>query len=155
LNTAYRYTGNPSVAEDLAQDVFVRVYRAAANYRPDAKFSTWLFTIVRNLCANYRTREGRYDQQMDPEADASAALPSQESPEDAVVRKELRQQIQNAIQSLPESLRMPLILHQFSGMQYEEVAKVLELSLAAVKVRIHRAKLSLAEKLRPYFEQVT
>jgi len=150
INTAFRYTGNPSVAEELAQDVFVRVYRAASTYRPDARFSTWLFTIVRNICANYRTREGRYDQQMDADTDPDSYFRQQESPENAVVRKEIQQQVQDAILSLPESLRMPLILNHFNQLQYEEIAKILNVSLAAVKVRIHRAKLALADKLKDY-----
>jgi len=155
INFVFRYTGNAAAAEDIAQDVFVRAYRAASSYRPDAKFSTWLFTIVRNLCSNYRTREGRLDQRMDSEADMNVILPGEPSPEDLAVRKEIEERIQEAIQSLPESLRIPLILHQFQEMQYDEVAQVLGISLAAVKVRIHRAKLNLAEKLRPYIEGVT
>src|SRR5262249_25624904 len=155
INTIYRYTGNPGVAEELTQDVFVRVYRAAKNYRPEARFSTWLFTIVRNVCANYRTREGKYDRQMDSEAGPQLAGPAQHNPESDYQRKEVQQKIQQAIAELPESLRMPLVLNHFSQMQYEEIARVLNLSLAAVKVRIHRARLALVEKLsalNPYAE---
>jgi RNA polymerase sigma-70 factor (family 1) len=155
INTIYRYTGNPGVAEELAQDVFVRVFRAAKKYRPEARFSTWLFTIVRNVCANYRTREGKYDRQMDSEASPQLAGPAQQNPEADYLRKEVQQKIQQAIAELPESLRMPLILNHFSQMQYEEIARVLNLSLAAVKVRIHRARMALVEKLsalNPYAE---
>lgn len=152
INFVYRYTGNPSVAEELAQESFIRVYRAAGSYRPEARFTTWLFTIVRNICMNYKTREGRHDQQMDPEA-ASLQLSSSESnPETEALRREMRQKIQAAIQELPETLRAPLVLNHFNQMQYEEIAKILNLSLTAVKVRIHRAKAALAEKLRPLRE---
>jgi RNA polymerase sigma-70 factor (ECF subfamily) len=147
LNAAYRYTGNPSVAEELTQDVFVRVFRAAKSYRPEARFSTWLFTIVRNVCMNYKMREGKQDHQMDAENDLAEISQSQENPEQRAIRRELEEKIQKAIMSLPESLRMPLILSQFHQMPYEEVAKVLELSVAAVKVRIHRARNALAERL--------
>src|SRR3990172_784921 len=95
VNTAYMYVGNPSVAEEFAQDVFLRVYRAASRYRPEARFSTWLFTIVRNVCMNYRTREGRYDRQMDPETEAVLEL--QENPESEMVKKERQRKIQEAI----------------------------------------------------------
>jgi len=155
INTIYRYTGNPGVAEELAQDVFVRVFRAAKKYRPEARFSTWLFTIVRNVCANYRTREGKHDRQMDSEASPLLAGPAQQNPESDYQRKEVQQKIQQAIAELPESLRMPLVLNHFSQMQYDEIARVLDLSLAAVKVRIHRARMALVEKLsalNPYVE---
>lgn len=148
INAVYRYVGNPSVAEELAQDVFVRVYRAAETYKPEARFSTWLFTIVRNICLNYRTREGKHDQQMDSETEP-LLLTAANNPETEMMRKELRQRIQSALQELPETLRLPLVLNHFSQMQYEEIAKVLDISLSAVKVRIHRARLALAEKLKP------
>lgn len=148
INTIYRYIGNPSVAEELAQDVFVRVYRAAESYKPEARFSTWLFTIVRNICLNYRTREGKYDQQMDSESEPQRLTSENNNPEAELLRKEMRRKIQKAISELPETLRLPLILNHFNQMQYVEIAKVLDLSLAAVKVRIHRAKLALADKLK-------
>jgi RNA polymerase sigma-70 factor, ECF subfamily len=147
LNAAFRYTGNPSVAEELTQDVFVRVFRAAKSYRPEARFSTWLFTIVRNVCMNYKMREGKQDHQMDADNDFVEISQNQENPEERVIRRELEVKIQKAIMSLPETLRMPLILSQFQQMPYEEIAKVLELSVAAVKVRIHRARNALAERL--------
>lgn len=147
LNAAYRYTGNPSVAEELSQEVFIRVYRAASSYRPEARFSTWLFTIVRNVCSNYRMREGKQDYQMDHDADLPSISQSQENPEQRAMRRELEHKIQEAILSLPETLRLPLILSQFQQMPYEEIARVLGLSVAAVKVRIHRARHALAERL--------
>jgi RNA polymerase sigma-70 factor (ECF subfamily) len=148
LNAAFRYTGNPSVAEELAQDVFVRVYRAASAYKPEARFSTWLFTIVRNVCMNYRSREGRYDQQMDSEVEQEMAAEEQPDPEERLIRSERRRKVQDAVKSLPETLRLPLILHQFQHLSYEEVAEVLEVSLGAVKVRIHRARLALIDQLK-------
>ncbi len=148
INTAYRYTGNPSVAEELAQDVFVRMYRAAPAYKPEARFSTWLFTIVRNVCANYRERQGRFDRQMDPEADAYLTMQDADNPQDGLIRQEREKRIRNAVNSLPDSLRMPLVLHQFNHMAYDEVARVLQISLSAVKVRIHRARTALMEQLK-------
>ncbi len=147
LNAAFRYTGNPSVAEELTQDIFVRVFRAAPTYRPEARFSTWLFTIVRNVCSNYRMREGKQDHQIDAEADLPSMSQDQENPEEKAIRHELESKIQKAVLALPESLRLPLILSQFQQMPYEEIAQVLELSVAAVKVRIFRARQALAEKL--------
>lgn len=149
INTAYRYTGNSSVAEDLAQEVFIRVFRAASNYKPSARFSTWLFTIVRNTCINYRQREGRMDHRTNTELDLSLTLKEEESPESLVTRRQTEMAVQYAVSKLPESLKLPLILNAFNQMSYEEIAKVLKISLTAVKVRIHRAKQALAEKLLP------
>lgn len=148
LNTAFRYTGNPAVAEELAQDVFVRVYRAAPAYKPQARFSTWLFTIVRNVCSNYRSREGRLDQQIDSETDPAYFTNPQENPEEDLIQAERRKKIREAIRHLPESLRLPLILHQFEHLSYEQVAEILEISIGAVKVRIHRARLALMDQLK-------
>jgi RNA polymerase sigma-70 factor (ECF subfamily) len=148
LNTAYRYTGNPAVAEELAQDIFLRVHRAASTYKPEARFSTWLFTIVRNVCLNYRSREGKYDDQIDAELDRDLPAAQKGNPEEDLVRLERDRKIRAAIAKLPESLRLPLILHQFEHLPYEEVAQVLKTSLAAVKVRIHRARIALIEPLK-------
>lgn len=148
INAAFRYTGNPSVAEDLAQEAFLRVYRAAANYEPEARFTTWLFTIVRNICSNYRTREGSHD--LDMETEEEWKLPASESnPESEAMREQLKRRVQKAVADLPESLRLPLILSHYQQMGYDEIAKTLDLSLSAVKVRIHRAKNLLLEKLMP------
>lgn len=149
INTAYRYTGNPSVAEDLAQEVFIRVFRAASQYKPSARFSTWLFTIVRNTCSNYRQREGRLDHRTNTDLDLSLTLKEEESPESLLSRRQTEIAVQQAVKKLPESLKLPLILNQFNQMSYGEIAKVMKISLTAVKVRIHRAKQTLAERLLP------
>lgn len=152
INTAYRYTGNPSAAEELAQDVFLRVFRAASTYKPDARFSTWLFTIVRNVCSNFRTREGKQDHQTDSEEEAVFVAEKAEDPQSRVLRRERELKIRRAVEKLPDSLKLPLILHQFQQMPYEEIAQILDITLAAVKVRIHRARQALIEELRELVE---
>ena len=147
INTAFRYTGNPAVAEDLAQDVFIRMYRAASAYRPEARFRTWLFTIVRNVCSNYRQRQGKEDQQVDPSVDPSYSI-GPHNPEEDLIQSEKKKKVRDAVRALPESLRLPLILHQFNHMTYDEIGKVMDISLAAVKIRIHRARLALMKELR-------
>lgn len=148
LNTAYRYTANPSVAEELAQDIFVRVFRAASTYKPEARFSTWLFTIVRNVCFNYRSREGKYDDQLDSDLHRHLPQTRAGNPEEELVRSERDRKIRAAVHALPEALRLPLILYQFDHLSYEEIAEILKTSLAAVKVRIHRARMALIEPLK-------
>ena len=148
INTAYRYTGNPAAAEELAQDVFLRVFRSAHTYKPDARFSTWLFTIVRNVCSNFRTRQGKQDQHTDSEEEASSVAASAEDPEHRMLRRERERKIRDAVEKLPESLKLPLILHQFQQMQYDQIAEILGITLTAVKVRIHRARQALIEELR-------
>lgn len=152
LNTAYRYTGNPSAAEELAQEVFVRVYKSAKTYTPEARFSTWLFTIVRNICINYYTREGRHEQHMDPDQQPDTIDKKQENPETEAIRKERERKVREAVAALPVSLRFPLILHQFQGLSHDEVAKILDISLAAVKIRIYRARQMLMDQLREYVD---
>ncbi len=130
----------------------MRVFRAAPTYKPDARFSTWLFTIVRNVCSNYRVREGRHEQRTDPEIESLNLAQNNGDPEREAVRKERQKKIRDAVQELPDTLKMPLILHQFQQMQYEEIAHVLGISLASVKVRIYRARQALLEKLRELVE---
>jgi RNA polymerase sigma-70 factor, ECF subfamily len=153
INTAYRFTGNPSVAEELAQEVFIRIYKAGRSYKPTARFSTWLFTIVRNICSNYRQREGKFDRFTTSDIDLTTRLQEKNNPEADLIRKQMHQEIQKAIQELPESLRLPLILNQYQRMQYGEIAQVMNLTLVAVKVRIHRARQSLMEKLLPLVDR--
>ena len=152
MNAAYRYTGNAAAAEELAQEVFIRVFRAAKNYRPEARFSTWLFTIVRNVCSNYRAREGKQDlaESIEAQSESIVLVSRHQDPQESVIRKEAEEKVQQAILTLPDSLRLPLVLHHFSNRSYEEIAAILDLSLSAVKVRIHRAKLALLEKLSEY-----
>lgn len=149
LNTAYRYTGNRAIAEELAQDVFIRAFRASSNYRPEARFTTWLFTIVRNVCLNYKARKGKHDWQMDGEDQLASLIHSDKTPEAEILQREIDLRVRNAVAELPESLRLPLILSQFEQMEYEEVAAVLDITVGAVKVRVYRARQALAEKLLP------
>ncbi len=160
INVIYRALGDAWEAEDLAQRVFVQVFRSAGRYKPTAKFTTWLFTITHNAILNERRRRARHaaeslDALTQPDerdetavqlADARAGDPSCEAAE-----RELQQKIQAAIQALPDAQRAAVILCRFEGLAYDEIAEVLGCSVSAVKSLLHRARLTLKEQLRGWY----
>ncbi|MCG3147347.1 MAG: ECF RNA polymerase sigma-E factor [Verrucomicrobiae bacterium] len=154
INMIYRSIGDAWEAEDLAQRVFLQVFRSAGRYQATAKFTTWLFTITHNTIRNEYRRRSRHalqslDELTETEesekqfADARTADPAQE-----VVERELQEKIQAAIQELPEAQRTAVILCRFEGLPYEEIATVLDSTVPAVKSLLHRARETLKEKLR-------
>jgi RNA polymerase sigma-70 factor (ECF subfamily) len=155
INLIARIISDPVEAEDLAQNVFVQVYRSAARYAPSAKFSTWLFTIARNLALNEIRRRSRHRadsmdaglSEDDPPqyADTTAA-----SPPEALLRVELERKVGEAVASLPENQRTALLLCQQDELSYEDIAEVLGTSLSATKSLIHRARETLKARLKPY-----
>ena len=162
VNLIYRFTGNREVAGDLAQEVFLRVYRASARFEPKAKFFTYLYRVTLNLCRNYRakakrrqttslnaTRKGKDG----GEAPPLELVDPSGSAEERVSRLELSAVVREAVDSLPQQQREVVVLQRFQGLAYEEIAEALNLSVSAVKSRLHRAKLNLKEKLTPYIER--
>jgi RNA polymerase sigma-70 factor (ECF subfamily) len=157
INMIYRSIGDAWEAEDLAQRVFVQVFRSAGRYQATAKFTTWLFTITHNTILNEYRRRSRHavesldvlvERGSEGEAgvqftDARVTDPAQE-----VVERELQEKIRAAIQALPEAQRTAVILCRFEGQAYEEIAAVLGCSVSAVKSLLHRAREALKEKLR-------
>jgi RNA polymerase sigma-70 factor (ECF subfamily) len=153
-----RSVGDAWEAEDIAQKVFLQVYRSAGRYRPSAKFSTWLFTIVRNTTLNELRRRQRHRvesmNQMSEETDGSGgrqfADRHAESPSSELQQKELQAKLQEAIQALPENQRTALTLLRYEEMSYEDIARVIGCSVSATKSLLHRAKETLKAKLRDY-----
>jgi RNA polymerase sigma-70 factor (ECF subfamily) len=160
MNLAARTLRDPTEAEDLAQNVFVQVFKSAARYQTTAKFSTWLFTIVRNLCLNEIRRRSRHPaESLDaphPDLDDQPKHQFEDSrsaaPPDSLLRGELVKKIEEAIASLPENQRMALLLCRQDELSYEEIADVLGCSLSATKSLIHRGRETLKEKLKPYLQ---
>ena len=155
LNLVYRFTGDSSRAEDLAQEVFVRLYRALAGFEAKARFFTYLYKITLNLCLKDREREQRRRaQSIDAGPDDTHRVRELEDPggsaEDIAQRHDTARIVREAVQSLPDDQRTAVILHRFHGLSYEELAEVLEISLPAVKSRLHRAKLALKDRLGTY-----
>ncbi|MGB7837453.1 MAG: sigma-70 family RNA polymerase sigma factor [Terrimicrobiaceae bacterium] len=157
VGTAAKMLCNAAEAEDIGQQVFVRVWKSAAHYEPSAKFTTWLMTITRNLVFN-ELRRRRRAQLVFIESDQEGAGQHQLADEEAAVPSEklldaeLQETIDAAIASLPEKQRLAIVLRRYEGMPYEEIAKVLKTSVAAVKSILFRARADLKEKLKKYLE---
>ncbi len=158
LNLAYRMLRDATEADDLAQVVFVQVYKSAHRYQIASKFSTWMFTIARNLCLNEirrRTRhptdslEGHQTEQDDHLARQFEDIKTSSPPEN-VLHGELEQKVEEALAELPENQRTAVTLCRGEDLSYEDIAKVLGCSVAATKSLIHRGRETLKRKLKPY-----
>ena len=159
LNFIFRTLPDSAEAEDLAQGVFVQVWKSAARYEPAAKFSTWLFTIARNLCLNELRRRSRHPaDSLDAPARSDSDEPRGHGIEDkreaaapdTLLRGELEAKVSEAVAALPENQRTALLLWQREEMAYEDIAEVLDCSLSAVKSLIHRSRETLKSRLKPY-----
>lgn len=166
LGTVARMLGPDAAAdaEDVAQQVFVRVWRSAARYEPTAKFTTWLFTITRNLVFNeLRRRKTRAAFSLDatasdPTGESSDARrretpdPAASGPDERLREEEVQRAIDDAIAQLPETQRMALVLRRYEDLSYEEIARVLDLSIPAVKSLLFRARNDLRARLAAFLE---
>ena len=156
IGTVAKMLGNASESEDIAQQVFLRIWRHAKRYRPDAKFTTYLFTITRNLVFNETRRKSRKKEVSSDERAENSNLAVEANPDrqpDAeILQAELQQKVDEAISGLPEAQRMAVVLRRYEQLSYEEIAKVLDLSVSAVKSLLFRARTSLREALRDYLD---
>lgn len=155
--------GDRDQAEDLAQDVFLRVYRSRKRYQPGAKFSTWLYTIAHHAAANaHRSRARRREVQLpSPRVDQSGALSlettataaSGQMPSRQIDQSELRQIVRLALETLNDRQREAVLLNKFEHLSYEEIAAVMALTPSAVKSLLTRARVNLRDVLEPYLQQ--
>jgi RNA polymerase sigma-70 factor, ECF subfamily len=163
VNLIHRTLRDLDEAEDLAQNVFVQVFKSAHRYQATAKFSTWLFTIARNLCLNEIRRRSRHptdsiesdpcdaeDQPIRQYADGKNV-----SPPDRLLEEELEEKIQQALSDLPDNQRIAILLCRQEELSYDDIAKVLGCSLSATKSLIHRGREALKSRLKPYIEAGT
>jgi len=156
IGTVARMLGNNSDIEDVAQQVFIRVWKSAPRYTPTAKFTTWLLTITRNLVFNEARRRKRHGIALDShEGNESLSLPDQarSAPDEALLERELENAIDHAILSLPERQRLALVLRRYQSKSYEEIADVLNLSVPAVKSILFRARSELRAALSRYLDR--
>jgi RNA polymerase sigma-70 factor (ECF subfamily) len=153
IHFVYRMIQNQAVAEELAQEVFLRVYRSRATYEPTAKFTTWLFRITTHLALNWirDQKNERRQQSLDSEtAEGNAPLQVADAGlnvEQSMVRTARMDEIRNAIGSLPEKQRAAVMMHKYEEMDYGQIAGVLQCSESAVKSLLFRAYESLRAKL--------
>jgi RNA polymerase sigma-70 factor (ECF subfamily) len=157
IGTCAKMLGNLDDAHDVAQQVFLRVWKAAPRYRPSAKFTTWLFTILRHLVFNETRRrirrpvvslEAKFDADDNRPHDIADATTRR--PDAALLQIELENAIDRAIDSLPENQRLAVILRRYQDMAYEEIAVVLKTTVPSVKSLLFRARTQLRESLRDY-----
>ena len=163
INLMARTLHDLTEAEDLAQNVFVQVYKSADRYKVSAKFSTWLFTIARNLCLNEIRRRSRHPaDSLDlshPDNDEQPLRQYEDrrnpSPPDALLHSELEEKIIETLALLPENQRTAILLCRQEDLSYEEIAGVIGCSVSATKSLIHRGRETLKEKLKPYLRTGT
>lgn len=155
-----RFLGPVAAREDLVQEVFLRVIRARARYRPTARFSTWLYRIVFNLCLNEQARRARRSE-VSLEADegsttprlAGLADPDALAPFEGLERADVVRAVRAAIAALPENQRMALLLAKYEDMPHVDIAVVMDSSEKAIKSMVHRARESLRVRLAPFLQE--
>lgn len=153
----FRMTSNANDVEDLSQQIFLRVWKAAGRYRPEAKFTTWLMTITRNLVFNECRSKSRWhwlslDAPEPPAQVLALHEPSERAPDEVAQQTELRAIVDSAIASLPEKQRLALVLHRFEGLPHEEVAAILNTTVSATKSLIFRAREALKQSLAGHLD---
>jgi RNA polymerase sigma-70 factor (ECF subfamily) len=163
LTVLEHLVGNRELAEDLVQEVFLRVFRARERYEPGAKFSTWLFTIANNVASNALRSRSRRREVGVPESNGSDSSPlsldqlakaaSSFMPTRALDKAEQAEMVRHAVAALSERQRMALLLAKFEGMSYQDIADSMDLSVQAIKSLLSRARVNLKEILTPYVEQ--
>jgi RNA polymerase sigma-70 factor (ECF subfamily) len=154
LNLAYRFMGDRAEAEDALQEVFMRVFRARQRYEPTARFSTWLYRIATNYCLN-AVKARRADRWWSlhavgddgEEFHQDVAIDRREGPEDVLARKEVAEAIREAVNRLPDSQRMAIVLNKYHGQSYQEISRAMDLSVMAVKSLLMRARVNLRDRL--------
>lgn len=161
MSIVSRYLRDRTEAEDLAQEVFLNVYRSRATYRPEARFSTWLFRITANLSLNaVRSRAVRKKVQSLTNSDADDASrrvedlpdPRSESTQLALEKNELAAEVRRVVDALPDNQKTAVVLNKYQGCSYEEVAEIMDLSISAVKSLLSRARMNIKERLTPFLQ---
>jgi len=154
-----RYVRNPAEAEDVAQEAFIKAYRALPQFRGDSAFYTWLYRIAINTAKNAVVSRERspieYDldaQNSDDSYDMQGRLKDSETPEGLVLTDEIRSTVNSAIDALPEDLRTAIVLRELEGLSYEEIAASMGCPVGTVRSRIFRAREAIDKRLREVFE---
>lgn len=158
LKLVGRFVNDPTEAEDVAQEAFLKAYRALPSFRGDSAFYTWLYRIAINTAKNalvaYRRRPVDFDLDLqDPEQfDRQAKLKEADTPEGVLLTDEIRDVVEKAIQQLPDDLRTAIILRELEGLSYEEIAAAMDCPVGTVRSRIFRAREAIDKKLKPLLD---
>ena len=156
VGTISKMLGNASDSEDIAQQVFIRVWKHAKRYKADNKFTTYLYTILRNLVYNESRRRSRKktvsSDQLEQDLDHQQAADGSQNPDSQLLHAELQAAVDQAIQELPENQRIALILRRYENLPYQEIAEILKTSVPSIKSLLFRARNSLRETLSKYLD---
>jgi len=157
IGTVAKMLGGASEAEDIAQQVFIRIWKSAKRYQPQAKFTTWMFTITRNLVFNETRRRRRKPtvsvEEREEESHQQVEDVHSTTPDQDVLHSELERAVDDAIQALPDKQRLAVVLRRYEEMPYEEIGRVLSMSVPAVKSLLFRARTQLKESLEKYLAE--
>lgn len=153
-----RYVKDWADAQDVAQDTFIRAYRALGNFRGDSQFYTWLYKIAINTAKNWLVAQGRRPPTDDVDAadavqyDAGSRLRDTDTPEQELMRREIEQTVAATVDALPDELRMAITLREVDGLSYDEIAETMGCPIGTVRSRIFRARDAIDQKLRPLLD---
>jgi len=153
-----RYVKDPSEAQDVAQDAFIKAYRALGDFRGDSAFYTWLYRIAINTAKNYLLSRSRrhFDYEIDvqdaEQVENAPQLKDIETPENLLMNEQIVAVIKAAIEKLPEEMRVAITLREFEGMSYEEIAEAMDCPIGTVRSRIFRAREAIDQKLNPLLD---
>lgn len=157
LNVCYRLIGNKDEAEDVTQDVFLKIFRSARHFKQRSRVSTWIYRIAIN-CSLNQLRRKKYQRWLSLDFQTESPEPagfepcSDDCPERAVHQQEQEKIVLKAINSLPADQRVALVLQRYDGLSCQEIATIVGCSVGAVQARLHRAKKNLYQKLLPYWK---
>ena len=154
-----RYVRDPSDALDVAQDAFLKAYRALPNFRGESAFYTWLYRIAINTAKNYLVTQSRRPQEAEinnteegEQFDLESTLREYETPENLLLTDEIQRTIAEAMEDLPDDLRTAINLREIEGLSYEEIAEVMACPIGTVRSRIFRAREAIDDRLKPLLE---
>lgn len=158
VNLIGRYVRDQDEVMDVAQETFIKAYRALANFRGDSAFYTWLYRIATNTAKNYLVTQKRRPPATDIDASdaeqyaGASDLHESDSPDHMVMKQQLESTIHEAIEALPEELRSAITLRELEGLSYEEIAEAMSCPIGTVRSRIFRAREAIDKKLRPLLD---
>lgn len=154
VSIAFKYVKEIQLAEDISQEAFIKAYKAIDSFREESAFYTWLYRITANTAKNYlvskgRRRESSISELSTLENEEQFVIASHDSPDEILLAQELRNTLFNAVSSLPEDTRTALSLREFEGLNYEEIAKIMNCPVGTVRSRIFRGREALEDLISP------